>query len=105
MNYTKLTYFIAIPLFLFLGQSAFTSPLLIAPYIAYFFLGNIGYMIHTNNGEKTSNFIALAGVISFIAVFHEVAALIFSMATILFILSFKKSIPSLPAFIGKISYS
>jgi peptidoglycan/LPS O-acetylase OafA/YrhL len=105
MSHVRIAYFIVIPAIIFLGHTVLNPYILISSYVAYFFIGNVVYMIHTNNGEKISNYFTLIGILLFVGFFHGTPPLVFSTVTILFILLFKKPIPSLPAFIGKISYS
>ena len=105
MHSARLAYFIAIPILLLLCHTVAKPYLLISSYLSFFLLGNITYMIYTNNGEKIVNLIALAGMLIFIAFFSKFPALLFATSTFSFIILFKKAIGPIPAFIGNISYS
>ncbi|RZK35848.1 MAG: acyltransferase [Hymenobacter sp.] len=105
MNRTLVAYFIIIPILLFLCQTVARPYLLISSYLVFFFVGNIGYMIYTNNGNKLTNFIALGGVIMYIFLQYDLATLVFSVSTIFFILLFNKPVSGLFILFGKISYS
>jgi peptidoglycan/LPS O-acetylase OafA/YrhL len=105
MHHTRLAYLVAIPILLFLCHTVVRPYLLMSSYFVFFLLGNVAYMIYTNKGEKILNLVALTGLLLFITLFSELPALFFAIGTFLFILFFRKSIGSVPTFIGKISYS
>ncbi len=105
MNYSWIAYFIVMPILLIAGQVLNHEVFFLFYYFVFFFVGNVGYMIYLGNGNKTVNYVVLAGLLLFIAFLYELPAFISALVAITFILLFRKSLPPVLKFAGTISYS
>ena len=105
MKHSWIAYFIVMPILLIAGQVLNHGDFLLFFYFVFFFVGNVGYMIYSGNGNKTMNYIVLAGLLLFIAFLYKLPAFISALVAITFILLFLKSLPPILKFAGTISYS
>ena len=104
-NYFKTTSYILFPLLLVLSQTTFLQSITFLHFIVFFFIGNVGFLIHEKLGKATINYIVLLALVVYTATFYNTPELISAIATIIFILTFKKPIPRFFHFTGEISYS
>jgi peptidoglycan/LPS O-acetylase OafA/YrhL len=74
------------------------------PYLVYFNIGILGFMIYLNVGHKMLNVVAITWLSIFIFI-HDVPALIAAISSLLFILFYQSSVPNVLNFLGTISYS
>ncbi len=105
MKRSWIAYFIVMPILLIAGQVLNHDVFLLFYYFVFFFVGNVGYMIYSGNGNKTMNYIVLAGLLLFIVFLYTLPAFIAAFVAITFILLFRKSLPPVLKFAGTISYS
>ena len=105
MSSPKISFYIAVPFFLFLSQTYITQYITLLSYIVFFLIGTTGFLIYTNQGIRRLNSVALIFLLGFTAFLYEPPAFISSLFTIAFILVYKKTVPKILRFPGKISYS
>lgn len=104
-NHHKITNFIIIPILLIATQSFLSTYVTLLPYLVFFLVGNIGFLIYTNTGDNRINIFILGCLFVFIAFFYPKSVLCTSLFTLLFILLYKKKVPEILKFVGVISYS
>jgi peptidoglycan/LPS O-acetylase OafA/YrhL len=105
MSAPQKTVCIAVPALLILSQTPIAQDLALLPYIVFFFIGTIGFLIYTKQGSLGLNHTALIFLLGFSAFFYDIPAFLTSAFTIAFILNYKRTVPKILQFPGKISYS
>lgn len=96
---------IGIPALLLIGATPVAEYIRLFSYIDFFLIGWVGFLIHTRKGCMKINGLGLVLLLSVAFIFYEKSAAIASFFTIAVILLYRRSIPSILMFPGKISYS
>ncbi len=105
MAYPRITLCVVTPILLALTQVDLPFHIWLLPYIPFFLIGTIGFLIYTSNGNPVLNTAVLFSVLVFSFFVHELPAFLASVATVTCIIACRIRIPRILQFPGKISYS
>ena len=105
MKQSKIAYLIFIPAIILLSYSFLSGSIALLPYIIFFFIGNVTYMVYIGDSKKLFSSFVLIILLLVSAFFYEFPAFITSVFTVITILFFRKTMSPAFKFIGIISYS
>jgi peptidoglycan/LPS O-acetylase OafA/YrhL len=105
IQFPRLALLVIFPMLLVISQTYISDCVGLLPYIVFFLVGTIGFLIYAKKGEYYINWISIAGLLFFIFFTTELAALLSTFFTLLLILSVKRKISNKVKLLGLISYS
>lgn len=105
LHHSKIAFIVGIPVLLILAELKINEFIPLLPYIVFFLIGTVGFVIHTKNGNPKLNIVILILLLIFAVARYELSAFLSSFTTIVIILTSQISFPALLKFPGKISYS
>jgi peptidoglycan/LPS O-acetylase OafA/YrhL len=101
----RFTYLVFMPIILIISQVFDIGYIKLIPFIAYFFVGFLLFLIYFNLQKKKEIYFILFLYLLFIFIFYGFTEGVTSFLTVSFILFYDKSIPNIFNYFGKISYS
>jgi len=104
-KFPKLTICVAIPILMFISQIPISEEKNLGPFITFFLIGIVAYMMYNKVGSYIVALIGLISLIIFSFIFFPLAAAISASFTVLFILLYKGNGNTFFDFFGEISYS
>lgn len=105
LKQTRFTYFIFMPIILIISQIFDIKHITLIPFIAYFLVGFLLFLIYFDLQKKKEIYFILFLYLLFIFIFYGFIEGVTSFLTVGFILFYDKSIANIFNYFGKISYS
>jgi peptidoglycan/LPS O-acetylase OafA/YrhL len=105
IQFPRLALLVILPMLLVISQTYISAYVGLLPYIVFFLVGTIGFLIYAKKGDYYINWIMIAALLFFIFFTSEFAALLSTFFTLLLILSVKRKISNKVKLLGLISYS
>ena len=97
--------YIFIPILAVLSQTNIVDYVALFLFLPFFLIGTTGFLLYTKTGNRNAIFFILIGLLVFTFINFETPAFLFSLGTIIIILTSRGSVSDLLKFPGKISYS